>query len=127
MQHTVLFLEETTQTPRLPPPLRCQICLALKVIPRHGWALRPDPTTQVDSIETTRNETPREPPLVGRLSPFLVLLSRPLNASEMRMKLSKLLLSGGKKHIYISFFSLSIGNCCGNYILDYPIDFIAGP
>lgn len=107
--------------PCLPQPLRCQICLALKVILRHAWALRLDPAMQVDSIERPQNETPHELPLVGRLSPFLVLLNRPLNASEKRWGWNW----AKRKHIYISFsFLFYIGNCCRNYILDYPIDFV---
>lgn len=80
---TILFLTETKQTSlSASQPLRCQICLALKVILRYAWTLRFDPVMQVDSIETAQNKSLHEVPLVACLYPFLILLNRPLNATE---------------------------------------------
>lgn len=116
-------LQRLNKHPRLPQPLRCQICLALKVILRHAWMLRLDPTMQVDSIETPQNETHHELPRVACLSPFLILLDRPTRCirKDVWLKLSKLVLSGQKTtHLQKAWFSknahFSIGTYCMNYI-----------
>lgn len=88
---------------------------------------------QVDSIETPQNETLHELPRVAHLSPFLIILNRPLNTSKKmcgwnwvngccRAKTTHL-----QKLCFSKSAHFTIGTCCRNCILDYPVDFIAGP
>lgn len=75
-------LQRLNKHARLPPPLRCQICLAVKV-------LRLEPTMQVDSIETPQTEAPHEQPHVPCLSSFVITLNQ-----DVWLHLNKLVLLG---------------------------------